>query len=209
MESRVCRSSGLGRYGLRLNWYASSSLICSLWLLCFIYGSHKFVHLLSMFTNRFNVFCNNIGSFPFLEDKLGSEVGSAQPLQPNTEELIKALEDVHLGYLLSHFSGLDTTNEWSSVLSLGEQQLAFACLLLSRPDLVLLDESTSALDEANEAHLYDKINAAGITYISIGHQTSLRKFHKKALRISSMDLDSNPLNWCIEPCKKARTLILK
>ncbi|KAJ0501074.1 putative ABC-type fatty-acyl-CoA transporter [Helianthus annuus] len=142
----------------------------------------------------------SVGSFPFLEDTLGSEVGSAQPLQPNTEELIKALEDVHLGYLLSRFSGLDTTNEWSSVLSLGEQQrLAFARLLLSRPDLVLLDESTSALDEANEAHLYDKINTAGITYISIGHRTSLRKFHKKALRISPMDLDSNQLNWCIEP----------
>ncbi|KAI7750310.1 hypothetical protein M8C21_005831 [Ambrosia artemisiifolia] len=142
----------------------------------------------------------SVGLFPFLEDKSGSEVGSAQPLQPNTDELIKALEDVHLGYLLSRFSGLDTTNEWASVLSLGEQQrLAFARLLLSRPDLVLLDESTSALDEANEAHLYNKINAAGITYISIGHRTSLRKFHKKALRISTMDLDSNQLNWCIEP----------
>ncbi|KAI7735598.1 hypothetical protein M8C21_030761 [Ambrosia artemisiifolia] len=142
----------------------------------------------------------SVGLFPFLEDKSGPEVGSAQPLQPDTDELVKALEDVHLGYLLSRFSGLDTTNEWSSVLSLGEQQrLAFARLLLSRPDLVLLDESTSALDEANEASLYNKINAAGITYISIGHRTSLRKFHKKALRISPMDLDSNQLNWCIEP----------
>ncbi|XP_076892469.1 ABC transporter D family member 2, chloroplastic-like [Bidens hawaiensis] len=140
------------------------------------------------------------GSFPVLEDASRSEVVGAQSLQPNTDELIKALEDVQLGYLLSRFNGLDTTNEWSSVLSLGEQQrLAFARLLLSKPDLVLLDESTSALDEANEALLYDKINAAGITYISIGHRTSLRKFHKKALRISPMDLDSNKLNWCIEP----------
>ncbi|KAK9057075.1 hypothetical protein SSX86_024442 [Deinandra increscens subsp. villosa] len=140
------------------------------------------------------------GSIPFLEEVSRSEVVSAQSLQPSTDELIKALEDVHLGYLLSRFSGLDTTNEWSSVLSLGEQQrLAFARLLLSRPDLVLLDESTSALDEANEARLYEKINAAGITYISIGHRSSLRKFHKKALRISSMDLESNQMNWCIEP----------
>lgn len=75
--------------------------------------------------------------------------------QPTTDELMKALEDVHLGYLLSRFSGLDTTNEWSSVLSLGEQQrLAFARLLLSKPDLVLLDESTSALDEPNEVYYY-------------------------------------------------------
>lgn len=42
-------------------------------------------------------------------------------------------------------------HDWASVLSLGEQQrLAFARLLLAKPTLVLLDESTSALDEANE-----------------------------------------------------------
>nr|XP_043620504.1 ABC transporter D family member 2, chloroplastic-like [Erigeron canadensis] len=124
---------------------------------------------------------------------------SARSQQPTTDDLIQALEDVHLGFLLSRFSGLDTINEWSSVLSLGEQQrLAFARLLLSRPDLVLLDESTSALDEANEARLYEKINAAGITYISIGHRTSLLKFHKKALRISPVDVASNQPNWSIE-----------
>lgn len=47
--------------------------------------------------------------------------------------------------------GLDSYVEWASVLSLGEQQrLAFARLLLSRPQLALMDESTSALDEDNE-----------------------------------------------------------
>jgi len=47
--------------------------------------------------------------------------------------------------------GLDSYVEWASVLSLGEQQrLAFARLLLSRPQLALMDESTSALDENNE-----------------------------------------------------------
>lgn len=135
----------------------------------------------------------------FLEGVPGSEGVSVRAPRPTTDDLIRALEDVHLGYLLSRFSGLDTTNEWSSVLSLGEQQrLAFARLLLSKPDLVLLDESTSALDEPNEAHLYQKINSAGVTYISIGHRTSLTKFHKKALRISPMSLDSKDPNWCVE-----------
>lgn len=70
---------------------------------------------------------------------------------PTTAELIKVIEVVKLGYILPRFNGLDSMHDWASVLSLGEQQrLAFARLLLATPTLVLLDESTSALDEANE-----------------------------------------------------------
>lgn len=83
--------------------------------------------------------------------KSNSENGGAKPNKPTTDDLIQVLENVRLGYILSRFGSLDSTYEWSSVLSLGEQQrLAFARLLLSKPKLVLLDESTSALDEANE-----------------------------------------------------------
>lgn len=77
---------------------------------------------------------------------------------PTSDDLIQVLEDVRLGYILSRFGGLDSLYEWSSVLSLGEQQrLAFARLLLSKPKLALLDESTSALDEVNEVCLDSKI----------------------------------------------------
>ncbi|XP_022777060.1 ABC transporter D family member 2, chloroplastic isoform X2 [Durio zibethinus] len=73
---------------------------------------------------------------------------------PTTDDLMQVLEDVRLGYILSRFRGLDSVYEWSSVLSLGEQQrLAFARMLLSKPKLALLDESTSALDEVNEMPL--------------------------------------------------------
>lgn len=79
-----------------------------------------------------------------------SENASAKRSKPTTEDIKQVLEDVRLGYLLPRFD-LDSIYEWSSVLSLGEQQrLAFARLLLSKPKLILLDESTSALDEANE-----------------------------------------------------------
>lgn len=91
---------------------------------------------------------------PFLSN---SEDMNNEQMKPNTDELIKILEDVRLGYILARF-GLDSTHEWSSVLSLGEQQrLAFARLLLSKPQLALLDESTSALDEANEVFLNSKL----------------------------------------------------
>lgn len=89
---------------------------------------------------------------PFLMKSPDSDNMNEKPGKPSTDELIKVLEDVRLGYLLARFS-LDSIQEWSSVLSLGEQQrLAFARLLLSTPQLVLLDESTSALDEANEVN---------------------------------------------------------
>ena len=84
-----------------------------------------------------------------------SEISTSTSLvKPTTEELVKVLEDVRLGYLLPRF-GLNSTYEWSSILSLGEQQrLAFARLLLAKPYLILLDESTSALDEDNEVAIF-------------------------------------------------------
>lgn len=141
-------------------------------------------------------------SLPFLTRTPQPEYVNSKLLKPTTDKLVQVLEDVRIDYILSRFS-LDSTCEWSSVLSLGEQQrLAFARLLLSKPYLVLLDESTSALDEANEAHLYRQIEAAGITYISVGHRTSLYKHHNKILRISTADPDSNQRNWFIESIKE-------
>ncbi|XP_052484170.1 ABC transporter D family member 2, chloroplastic [Gossypium raimondii] len=100
------------------------------------------------------------GSLPFLTQVPNSKNVSEKhrvPV-PTTDDLTQVLEDVCIGYILSHFKGLDTVYEWSSVLSLGEQQrLAFARLLLSKPKLALLDESTSALDEVNEVCLNSKI----------------------------------------------------
>ncbi|KAL3614906.1 Canalicular multispecific organic anion transporter 1 [Castilleja foliolosa] len=136
------------------------------------------------------------GSLPFL---MGTKDTVSKPTKPTSYDLVKVIEDVRLGYILSRFD-LDSTYEWSSVLSVGEQQrLAFARLLLSRPNLVLLDESTSALDEANEAHLYKLIEAAGITYVSIGHRRTLYEHHKTVLHISPVEPTSELLNWRIEP----------
>uniref|UniRef100_A0A0D9UYC3 ABC transporter domain-containing protein n=1 Tax=Leersia perrieri TaxID=77586 RepID=A0A0D9UYC3_9ORYZ len=137
----------------------------------------------------------------FLSEVSTSDGVGSKSEMPTTDELIRVLEVVKLGYILPRFDGLDSMHDWASVLSLGEQQrLAFARLLLAKPTLVLLDESTSALDDTNEAHLYSQIEAAGITYISIGHRKTLHKFHNKVLYISKSDsTDSVPRNWDLKP----------
>ena len=57
---------------------------------------------------------------------------------------------------------LESVLDWKEVLSMGEQQrLSFARLLLTKPEFALLDESTSALDHANELAMYQvKISRA-------------------------------------------------
>lgn len=52
-------------------------------------------------------------------------------------------------------------------------------MLLARPKLVLMDESTSALDTENERGLYQALAAAGITFVSVGHRPSLVEFHQQ------------------------------
>jgi vitamin B12/bleomycin/antimicrobial peptide transport system ATP-binding/permease protein len=91
--------------------------------------------------------------------------------------------------------------DWSSMLSLGEQQrLAFARILLANPRLVLLDESTSALDLANEARLYMLLLARGVTVVSVGHRDSLIQFHTRRLILEGLGLGEAqlaeaPLTW--------------
>ncbi|ERN20070.1 ABC transporter D family member 2, chloroplastic isoform X1 [Amborella trichopoda] len=148
------------------------------------------------------------GSLPFLFKAPNSKEIYENGMKPTDEDLSRVLKTVQLGDVADRFNGLDSIFEWSSVLSLGEQQrLAFARLLLARPQLALLDEATSALDETNEAHLYKMIEAAGITYISVGHRRTLCDFHSQILRIGQPDSeDFGQKGWVLESMNLAPTL---
>jgi putative ATP-binding cassette transporter len=64
------------------------------------------------------------------------------------------------------------------MLSLGEQQrVSFARLFLKKPIIAFMDEATSALDEPNEKDLYLKMRASKMSYLSVGHRTTLKEFH--------------------------------
>lgn len=113
-----------------------------------------------------------------------------QLLYPKSEgksdaELQKALEMVNLGELAERHGGFDTAIQWSEVMSGGEQQrLAFARLLLARPQYAILDEATSALDVQNEEHLYSILKASGTTFVSVGHRPTLTKYHGCVLQLT-------------------------
>lgn len=100
-------------------------------------------------------------------------------------QLYDVLEQVNLADLAERVGGFDIELDWADVLSLGEQQrLAFARLLLTQPRYAMLDEATSALDLANEQILYQKLRQMGTTFVSVGHRTSLLKYHDFVLELS-------------------------
>jgi len=104
---------------------------------------------------------------------------------PNDERLHQILEIVNLPHLVERVDGdLDRHADWADMLSLGEQQrVSFARLLLREPAVAFLDESTSALDEQNEERLYRHLRENHFTYISVGHRSTLMKYHQWLLRI--------------------------
>jgi putative ATP-binding cassette transporter len=88
---------------------------------------------------------------------------------------------------------LDEEQHWQSLLSPGEQQrLAFARALLFKPQWLFMDEATSAMDEEDEAALYEGLMARlpGLSIVSVGHRSSLNRFHPRRVRIESAQLQA-------------------
>ncbi|MDA9754248.1 ABC transporter ATP-binding protein/permease [bacterium] len=99
------------------------------------------------------------------------------------EEINNSLRKVSLEQLIKEH-GLDSVKDWSRILSVGEQQrLGFVRILLNKPNIVILDESTSALDEMNEKNAYKLLLENSIKYISVGHRPNLIEYHQLALTL--------------------------
>lgn len=109
-------------------------------------------------------------------------------------ELLDVLDAVDLPGLARRIGdgdpirGLNTVLDYSNTLSLGEQQrLAFGRLVINRPSLVILDESTSACDVVTERKMYTLLKniaadaedggRTGLTYVSVGHRPTLLQHH--------------------------------
>ncbi|MBX3548679.1 MAG: ABC transporter ATP-binding protein/permease [Xanthobacteraceae bacterium] len=96
-------------------------------------------------------------------------------------EVIEALKAVSLE---EHINRLEEPGPWDQTLSGGEKQrLAFARLLVHKPDIAVLDEATSALDTLSQEKLMNLIHERlpQMTIISVGHRPELEEFHERKL----------------------------
>jgi len=101
------------------------------------------------------------------------------------EQILAVVDKVNLADVLDRVdSDLGRVMDWINVLSIGEQQrVAFARLFLRNPKFAFLDEATSALDEDNQERLYQLLKESRIGFISVGHRTTLTKYHDRVLQL--------------------------
>lgn len=95
-------------------------------------------------------------------------------------DIKKAFEAVGLGHLADK---LVEEGNWDQTLSGGEKQrLAVARILLHKPDIVVLDEATAALDpESQDALMRLIIGLEDVTLVSVGHRPELEAFHTRKI----------------------------
>lgn len=101
------------------------------------------------------------------------------------DKIVRILNAVNLPEIATRVDGdFDRLVDWTNILSLGEQQrLSFARLILRKPAIAFLDEATSALDEPNEADLYHLLRKTKVTFVSVGHRSTLKDYHDQLLSL--------------------------
>jgi putative ATP-binding cassette transporter len=100
-----------------------------------------------------------------------------------TERAQEVLRQVFLAHLVD---SVDEEDTWWRILSPGEQQrIGFARILINRPSVAFLDESTSSIDEGLEFALYTLIREQlpDCTLFSVGHRSTLNQLHSHHLEL--------------------------
>jgi putative ATP-binding cassette transporter len=131
------------------------------------------------------------GAITFMPQKPYFPVGTLRdamlyPKVPEgiTDEVLKdMLHKVGLDHLRDR---LDETERWDHILSGGEQQrVAFARVLVHKPEWIFMDEATSALDETGQENVMELLieELPDTSIVSIGHRPGLEVFHTRELTL--------------------------
>jgi len=109
-------------------------------------------------------------------------------LYPRSEQLVsdERIGDILMRCGLEHLvTRLDEADQWSSLLSGSEQQrLAFARVLIHPPDILIMDEPTSSLDELSQFKMMEYMRdlLPDTMVIHAGHRPGLERFHDREIR---------------------------
>jgi putative ATP-binding cassette transporter len=110
-------------------------------------------------------------------------------LYPHSEQQVadEKIRDILARCGLEHLiPRLDETDQWGSLLSGGEQQrLAFARVLIHPPDILIMDEPTSSLDELSQFRLMEYMRdlLPDTMVIHAGHRPGLERFHDRQIQL--------------------------
>uniref|UniRef100_A0A668AYH1 ATP-binding cassette, sub-family D (ALD), member 4 n=1 Tax=Myripristis murdjan TaxID=586833 RepID=A0A668AYH1_9TELE len=150
-----------------------------------------FVHMTTCFGPRGTLF---LPQKPYMTDgTLREQVAFSSKISfpfkswpVDDDRILQFLELAGVSSLLKRTGGLDEKVDWNwyDVLSPGEmQRLSFARLFYLQPKYAVLDEATSALTEEAEAQLYRACKQLGMTLVSLGHRSTLEKYHDIQLKL--------------------------
>jgi putative ATP-binding cassette transporter len=110
-------------------------------------------------------------------------------LYPHPEQTVsdEKIQDILMRCGLEHLiPRIDETEQWSLLLSGGEQQrLAFARVLIHPPDILIMDEPTSSLDELSQFRMMEYMRdlLPDAMVIHSGHRPGLERFHDREIRL--------------------------
>ncbi len=115
---------------------------------------------------------------------------------PEREVSDEKMRDILMRCGLEHLiPRLDETDQWGSVLSGSEQQrLAFARVLIHPPDILIMDEPTSSLDELSQFRMMEYMRdfLPDTTVIHAGHRPGLERFHDREIQLLREKRDRPP-----------------
>ncbi|XP_063713222.1 lysosomal cobalamin transporter ABCD4-like [Symsagittifera roscoffensis] len=105
------------------------------------------------------------------------------------DRVVEVLKTLNLEYIIERCGSIteDHDWDWSSVFSQGEaQRLSFGRVMLSRPNILFMDESTSAVSNDEQARIYKILSCQSEIecFVTIAHSPSLTQYHNCVLTIS-------------------------